>query len=113
MPCSRTSSPKRSEALYLVMNVVHVNEERREAFERAFLERESHVHKSPGFAGFELLRRDRDGEYVVLSRWESEEAFQAWVNSDLFQLSHRHADGQLAEKSRVRNYDVIDSRVPA
>jgi heme-degrading monooxygenase HmoA len=95
------------------MNVVEVKEENREAFERQFLERESHVHKAGGFAGFELLRRDRDGEYVVLSRWESEEAFQAWVNSDLFQLSHRHADGQLAEKSRVRNYDVIDSRVPA
>ena len=56
----------------------------REAFERAFLERESHVHKAEGFAGFELLRRDREGEYVVLSRWESDEAFKAWVNSDLF-----------------------------
>lgn len=95
------------------MNVVEVKEENREAFERQFLERESHVHKAEGFAGFELLRRDRDGEYVVLSRWESDEAFQAWVNSELFQLSHRHADGQLAEKSRVRNYDVIDTRVPA
>ena len=59
--------------MYLVMNVVHVKEERREAFERAFLERESHVHKAEGFAGFELLRRDQDGEYVVLSRWESKE----------------------------------------
>jgi heme oxygenase (mycobilin-producing) len=95
------------------MNVVEVKEENREAFERQFLERESHVHKAEGFAGFELLRRDRDGEYIVLSRWESNEAFQAWVNSDLFALSHRHADGQLAEKSRVQNYDVIDTRVPA
>ena len=43
------------------MNVVHVHEERREAFERTFRERESHVHKADGFAGFELLRRDRDG----------------------------------------------------
>ncbi|HET6998045.1 MAG TPA: antibiotic biosynthesis monooxygenase [Solirubrobacterales bacterium] len=96
-----------------MMNVVHVKEERREAFERAFLERESHVHKAEGFAGFELLRRDRDGEYVVLSRWDNKETFQAWVNSDLFKMSHRHADGALAEGSEVRNYDVIDARVPA
>ena len=41
--------------MYLVMNVVHVKEERREAFERAFLERESHVHKAEGFAGFEVV----------------------------------------------------------
>jgi heme oxygenase (staphylobilin-producing) len=95
------------------MNVVHVDEERREAFEHAFLERESHVHKAEGFAGFELLRRDREGEYVVLSRWESKKAFQGWVNSDLFKLSHRHADGELAMGSEVRSYDVIDARVPA
>jgi heme-degrading monooxygenase HmoA len=95
------------------MNVVHVEEERREAFERQFLERESHVHKADGFAGFELLRRDRDGEYVVLSRWQTKEAFHAWVNGDLFKKSHRHADGELAMGSEVRNYDVIDARVPA
>ncbi len=99
--------------MYLVMNVVHVNEEKREAFERTFLERESHVHKAEGFAGFELLRRDRDGEYVVLSRWESKDAFSAWVNSDLFKMSHRHANGELAHGSEVRNYDVIDTRVAA
>jgi heme-degrading monooxygenase HmoA len=99
--------------LVIVMNVVHVKEERREAFERAFLDRESHIHKAEGFAGFELLRRDREGEYVVLSRWESAEAFRAWVNSDLFELSHRHAGGELAHGSEVRHYSVIDSRVPA
>jgi heme-degrading monooxygenase HmoA len=95
------------------MNVVHVKEESKEAFEQQFLNRESHVHRAEGFAGFELLRRDRDGEYIVLSRWESNEAFQAWVNGDLFKKSHRHADGELAMGSEVRHYDVIDVRVPA
>ncbi len=97
----------------VVMNVVQVSEDRREAFERAFLERESHVHKAPGFAGFELLRRKGSGEYIVLSRWDSEEAFRGWVNSELFEMSHRHADGELAHGSEVRHYEVIDSRVPA
>lgn len=99
--------------MYTVMNVVHVREERREAFERTFLERQSHVAKAEGFAGFELLRRDRDGEYVVLSRWKDQDAFRGWVNSDLFKLSHQHANGELAHSSEVRNYDVIDTRVPA
>ena len=80
--------------MYVVMNVVQVKE-------------------AEGFAGFVLLRRDRDGEYVVLSRWESEQAFRGWVDSDLFKMSHRHADGELAQGSEVRNYDVIDARVPA
>ena len=49
----------------------------------------------------------------MLSRWESKEAFKAWVNSDLFKMSHRHANGELAHSSEVRNYDVIDTRVAA
>jgi heme-degrading monooxygenase HmoA len=106
---------ERSGALVVTMNVVQVKEERREAFERAFLERESHVHKAERFAGFELLRREGDarGEYIVLSRWQSEEAFRAWVDSDLFKLSHRHADGELAHGSELRLFEVIDAKVPA
>ena len=102
-----------SGTLLIVMNVVHVREERREAFEQAFLGRESHVHQAPGFAGFELLRRDREGEYVVLTRWDDDASFKAWVGSDLFKRSHSHADGELAHGSEVRHYDVIDARVPA
>ena len=49
----------------------------------------------------------------MLSRWETKEAFREWVNSDLFKMSHRHAEGQLAHSSEVRNYDVIDTRIPA
>ncbi len=44
---------------------------------------------------------------------ERREAFDAWVDSDLFKLSHRHADGELAIGSEVRNYEVIDVKVPA
>lgn len=101
--------------MFTAMNVVQVREERRKAFERAFLERESHVHKADGFAGFELLRREGEGagEYVVLSRWQSEDDFRAWVASDLFKLSHRHADGELAHGSEVRHYAVIDAKVAA
>jgi heme-degrading monooxygenase HmoA len=98
--------------LIVVMNVVSVKEENKEAFEQTFRGRESHVHKAEGFASFELLRRDVEGEYVVLSRWESEETYKAWRDSDLFKKSHRHANGELAFDSRVRNYDVIDIRVP-
>lgn len=98
-----------------VMNVVQVDEDRREQFEQVFIERESHVAKAPGFLSFELLRRERDGlgEYVVSSRWESEDAFNAWLESDNFKRSHRHANGELAHGSEVRHYTVVDSKVPA
>jgi heme-degrading monooxygenase HmoA len=97
----------------VVMNVVQAVEGREEDFERAFLTRERLLTQAEGFGGFELLRRDRDAEYVVLTRWESKEAFQAWVKSDLFRRSHRERAGQIAHGNELRMYDVLDVEVPA
>lgn len=99
--------------MYLVMNVVEAKEGRIEDFERAFRERERLVQQAEGFVGFELLRRDRDREYVVLTRWENEETFRSWVGSELFKRSHRHADGQFAHGNEIRCYDVLDVEVAA
>ena len=93
------------------MNVVEAREGRVEDFERAFRERERLVGQAEGFVGFELLRRDRDREYIVLTKWENEETFKSWVGSDLFKRSHRHADGQFAHGNEVRCYDVLDLEV--
>jgi heme-degrading monooxygenase HmoA len=95
------------------MNVVEAKEGRVEDFERAFRERERLVSQAEGFVGFELLRRDRDREYIVLTKWESDEAFKGWVGSDLFKRSHRHADGEFAHGNEVRRYDVLDVEVAA
>ncbi|HEU4737515.1 MAG TPA: antibiotic biosynthesis monooxygenase [Solirubrobacterales bacterium] len=99
--------------MYVVMNVVEAKEGRVEDFERAFRERERLLTQAEGFVEFELLRRDRDREYIVLTKWESEEAFKAWVGSDLFKRSHRHADGQFAHGNELRRYDVLDVEVAA
>ena len=46
----------------------------------------------PGFEAFELLRPvEGETRYFVYTRWESEEAFQAWVSSDAFTKGHAHA----------------------
>jgi heme-degrading monooxygenase HmoA len=94
--------------LYVVMNVVEANEGRVEDFESAFRNRERMVQQAEGFVGFELLRRDRDREYIVLTKWENEETFKAWVGSENFKRSHRHADGQFAHGNEIRCYDVLD-----
>lgn len=94
--------------MYVVMNVVEANEGSVEDFERAFRHRERLVQQAEGFVGFELLRRDRDREYIVLTKWENEETFKAWVGSEHFKRSHRHADGQFAHGNEVRCYDVLD-----
>jgi heme oxygenase (mycobilin-producing) len=98
----------------VVMNVVRAADGRAEEFEQAFLTRERLLNQADGFLGFELLRRDRDGEYVVLTRWESQEAFRGWVRSDLFRRSHSRDRGRgLATSNELRLYDVLDVEVPA
>jgi len=99
--------------MVVVMNVVQAVEGREEDFEHAFLDRERLLGQADGFRGFELLRRDREREYVVLTRWESQEAFRNWVSSDLFRRAHRHRDGDLATGSQLRTYEVLDAEQPA
>lgn len=101
--------------MIVVMNVVHVVDGRHAEFEEAFRTRERHLAEQPGFAGFELLRRDEDDEYAVVTRWESPAAFEAWVSSDAFFRSHAERDHTLTERVEMRSYEVIpvDDEVPA
>ena len=57
-----------------------------------FAARAGAVDDAEGFEGFELLRPtdDRD-QWLVLTRWRDENAFQAWVASPSFAEGHRSA----------------------
>lgn len=98
---------------YVVMNVVELPPTGSEAFEQAFAQRQSRLKDVDGFAGFELMRRDNDQEFLVISRWRDESAFDAWRNSDHFKNAHRNADPESrpAEhrptNSETRKYQVV------
>jgi heme-degrading monooxygenase HmoA len=64
--------------------------------EQRFAARAGMVDKQPGFEEFMLLRPTAgDDRYFVLTRWESEEAFENWRSGQSFQ--HGHGQGQAAE----------------
>mgnify|MGYP000666284915 FL=1 len=49
------------------------------------------VAREPGFVDFELWRQEGDSEheeYLVVSRWESEEHHNQWLRSDSFKQAH-------------------------
>jgi heme-degrading monooxygenase HmoA len=51
-----------------------------EELEKRFTARAGMVENSPGFLGFELLRPiSGENRYFVYTKWESEEAYQAWA----------------------------------
>ena len=57
-----------------------------------FAARAGAVDDADGFEGFELLRPTDDREqWLVITRWRDQDAFDAWVNSPSFAEGHRSA----------------------
>ncbi|WP_446213745.1 antibiotic biosynthesis monooxygenase family protein [Micromonospora sp. IBSANI012] len=62
------------------INAIDVPSGAGEELEKRFAARAGAVENSPGFLGFELLRPVAgESRYFVYTRWESEEAYQAWA----------------------------------
>ena len=75
------------------INAITVPEGRGSELEERFAHRAAAVENAPGFEGFELLRPvEGESRYFVYTRWESEEAFQNWFNSQDFQRGHAQAN---------------------
>ncbi len=80
------------------INAIAVPEGRGAELEVRFSARAGEVEKMPGFEGFELLRPTAgETRYFVYTRWESEEAFLAWVNSEAFTRGHAGPPADLGE----------------
>lgn len=63
--------------------------EAREGFEKSWKSRVGAVDTFPGFISTELVALPDRGEYVVLTRFEDEKSFEAWITSDNFTRGHR------------------------
>ena len=62
------------------INAITVPRERFDEFERRFATRAGRVSSAAGLEAFELLRPNDEREVcLVVTRWRSEEDFQAWV----------------------------------
>lgn len=95
------------------INAIEVGEGRGAELEQRFATRAREVEQMPGFEGFELLRpTEGETRYFVYTRWESEEAFMAWVSSDAFTRGHAQATADRGEQpvahgSHLLSFDVV------
>lgn len=81
--------------------------------ERRFAQRKGSVDQLPGFISFELLRPVRgDDRYFVVTHWETEEHFQAWIQSQQFGQAHARAespDGRpVAPSAQLLEFEVVE-----
>ncbi len=97
---------------FVAINALEVPEQRRELLEERFASRAGEVEKMAGFQAFELLRPVDGTRYLVYTRWESEEHFRAWVESQAFERGHaQHSSGgPAASGSELWTFEVAQHR---
>lgn len=96
--------------MVIVMNRIPVAEGREQDFEQTFIGRDRAVDKMQGFIDMQVLRPVEGRTYVVLTRWQSQEAFKAWTSSEAFIAAHRKQTPGLAEgRPSLEVYEVFTS----
>ena len=97
------------------INAITVPRERFEEFAHRFATRAGRVSSAAGFEAFELLRPN-DGREVclVVTRWRSEEDFQAWMKSADFSAGHaqHRTQGPVGTGSELWSFDVLEREEP-
>jgi len=103
---------------FVAINYITCKPEYCERFEYLFRTRTRAIDRMPGFRGMYVLRPQQAGDaYLVVSHWESEAHFRAWLQSPEFVEGHRRGFEDLrAAKARgeeppmrsdFRTYEVI------
>jgi len=91
---------------FVAINHIRVRDDYRLRFEELFGSRARAIDTMPGFRDMEVLRPANDSEpYLVISRWESEAAFRAWVGSPEFIEGHKRGFADLAA-AKARGEDA-------
>jgi heme-degrading monooxygenase HmoA len=80
--------------MFLAMNRFRIALGKEEAFVEYWRKRNSYLSEVPGFISFNLLRGDTSEERTLFAShtvWESEQAFEAWTQSEAFRKAHMAA----------------------
>jgi heme oxygenase (mycobilin-producing) len=111
---SRGRPPHRINGMSIVkINAITVPRERFDEFAERFASRAGKVEEAEGFEAFELLRPNDDRDVcLVLTRWRSEDDFQAWLKSADFAAGHsQHRErGPVGTTSEIWSFDLLEAK---
>ena len=89
------------------INAIDVPPGAGEELEKRFAARAGAVENSPGFLGFELLRPVAgENRYFVYTKWESEEAYQAWAAGPS-RAAHAGQQRPVASGATLLEFEVV------
>jgi heme oxygenase (mycobilin-producing) len=74
---------------FVAINYINCKSDYRERFEHLFSPRANAIDRIPGFVRMEVLKpQDESENYLVVSHWETEDAFKGWMKSPEFLEGH-------------------------
>jgi heme-degrading monooxygenase HmoA len=101
------------------INAITVPADAGDELANRFAARAGAVDGQDGFEGFELLKpTDGRDQWLVVTRWRDQAAFDAWVNSPAFGHGHAGADrpapqgGPVSTSSELWSYVVAGGSQP-
>jgi heme-degrading monooxygenase HmoA len=90
------------------INAIEVPEGAGPELEKRFGHRMHSVDSASGFLGFELLRPvSGDSRYFVYTRWETEEAYQAWANGGAIAAHAGVRDNPVSTGASLLEFEVV------
>ena len=90
------------------INAIEIPEGAGPELERRFGARHGAVEGQPGFLGFELLRPVAgETRYFVYTKWESEEAFQAWATGPAVEAHAGQRANPVATGASLLEFEVV------
>ncbi|ASO17992.1 heme-degrading monooxygenase HmoA [Actinoalloteichus hoggarensis] len=95
------------------INAIEVPEGSGPELEKRFAARAGAVENAPGFLGFELLRPTAgENRYFVYTKWESEEAFQAWSGGPAKEAHAGERAKPVASGASLLEFEVVQRAEP-
>lgn len=85
------------EKTFVAINYIKCEDHYKHRFEELFASRAHAIDRLPGFVNMEVLRPNGDGEYLIVSHWESEAAFKQWTTSSEFLEGHKRGFDDLRQ----------------
>lgn len=90
------------------INAIEVPEGAGPELEKRFANRAHSVDGQPGFLGFELLRPVAgENRYFVYTKWESEEAYQAWAGGAAKEAHAGQRAKPVASGANLLEFEVV------
>jgi len=104
--------------MFVAINYISCAENYKERFEMLFGTRAKAIDRMPGFRFMQVLKpTDGNGDYLIVSHWDSEDHFKKWSSSPEFLEGHKRGFEDIGRaknegkeppmKSVFKTYSVI------